>query len=113
MATDPFRLRTLKASFNKLRGRSVCRILKTKTWSTLSRPKPELKTSLSNLRTYLTPANPQMPNLYLVLKGLKPLRSSKIDIKALTNLICENFHVVDVKIYRKFSEPNKTIDKYF
>ena len=54
-----------------------------------------------------------MPNLYLVLKGLKPLRSSKNDIKALTKLICENFNVVDVKIYQKFSETNKKIDNYF
>lgn len=72
-----------------------------------------LKSSLTDLKANLTPANPQMPNLYLILKGLKPLRSSKIDIKALTNLICENFDVVDVKIYQKFSEKNKKIDNYF
>ena len=73
----------------------------------------KLKLSLTDLKANLRPDNPQMPNLYLILKGLKPLRSSKIDIKALTNLICENFPVVDVKIYQKFSEINKKIDNYF
>lgn len=73
----------------------------------------KLKSSINHLKTDLKPANPQMPILYLILKGLKPLRSSKIDIKALTRLICENFPVVDVRIYQKFTESIKTIDKYF
>lgn len=73
----------------------------------------KLKSSLNHLKTDLEPANPQMPILYLILKGLKPLRSSKIDTKALTRLICENFPVVDVRIYQKFTESIKTIDKYF
>ena len=73
----------------------------------------KLKSSINHLKTDLKPTNPQMPILYLILKGLKPLRSSKIDVKALTRLICENFPVVDVKIYQKFRESIKTIDKYF
>jgi DNA repair exonuclease SbcCD nuclease subunit len=95
-------------------------------WDTISFPKQlknkdevnnfilqRLKISLNQLKTDLKPIDPQMPILYLVLKGLKPSKLPKINIKTLTNLICENFPVVDVRIYQKFSESNKTIDNYF
>ena len=95
-------------------------------WDTVSFPKQlknkdevknfilkRLKLSLNHLKTDLKPVNPQMPILYLVLKGLKPLGSSKVDIKAASKIILENFPVVDVRIYQKFSETNKKIDNYF
>ena len=73
----------------------------------------KLKSLLGCLKTDLKPIDPQMPILYLVLKGLKPSKSSKINIKTLTNLICETFPVVDVKIFQKYIETIKTIDNYF
>jgi len=73
----------------------------------------KLKSLLGCLKNDLKPIDPQMPILYLVLKGLKPSKSSKINIKTLTNLICETFPVVDVKIFQKYIETIKTIDNYF
>ncbi len=54
----------------------------------------------------------RIPALYLVLKGKKPLNLFKINEKELGNRICENFPVVDVKIYQKFTNSVVKLDKY-
>ncbi|MBY8980722.1 MAG: DNA repair exonuclease [Candidatus Lokiarchaeota archaeon] len=57
--------------------------------------------------------NIQTPVLFLVLKGKKPFYRCKIDKKELTQIICENLPVVDVRIYQKFSDFLKTLDTFF
>jgi len=52
----------------------------------------------------------QTPVLFLVLKGIKPFSKCKINKKELTQTICENLPVVDVRIYPKFSNFLKTLD---
>ena len=54
----------------------------------------------------------RIPALYLVLKGKMPGKSFKINEKELRNRICENFPVVDVKIYQKFANGITKLDKY-
>jgi len=56
--------------------------------------------------------NIQTPVLFLLLKGKKPFYRCKIDKKELTQLICENLPVVDVRIYQKFSDFLKTLDTF-
>ena len=58
-------------------------------------------------------SNIQTPVLFLVLKGKKPFYRCKIDKKELTQIICENLPVVDVRIYQKFSDFLKTLDTFF
>jgi len=58
------------------------------------------------------PLNIQIPVLFLVLKGKKPFYRCKIDAKELTQTICENLPVVDVRIYQKFSNFLKTLDTF-
>ena len=58
------------------------------------------------------PSNIQIPVLFLVLKGKKPFYKIKIDTKELTQLICENLPVVDVRIYQKFSDFLTKIDTF-
>jgi len=57
-------------------------------------------------------SNIQTPVLFLVLKGKKPFYRCKIDKKELTQIICENLPVVDVRIYQKFSDFLKTLDTF-
>ncbi|MHA1242351.1 MAG: metallophosphoesterase family protein [Promethearchaeota archaeon] len=57
-------------------------------------------------------SNIQTPVLFLLLKGKKPFYKCKLNIKELTQLICENLPVVDVRIYQKFSDFLKTLDTY-
>jgi len=54
----------------------------------------------------------QIPVLFLVLKGMKPHHRCKINKKELTQKICENLPVVDVRIYQKFSDFLKTLDPF-
>ena len=54
----------------------------------------------------------KIPLLNLVLKGKIPLKSKKLNTRELTNLICEKFPVVDVRIYQKFTNSLTTLDKY-
>ena len=56
------------------------------------------------------PYSIQTPVLFLVLKGKKPFYKCKIDIKEITQIICDNLPVVDVRIYQKFSDFLKTLD---
>ena len=58
-------------------------------------------------------SNIQTPVLFLVLKGKKPFYRCKIDKKEITQLVCENLPVVDVRIYQKFSDFLKTLDTFF
>jgi len=53
-----------------------------------------------------------MPILYLILKGIKHSKLCKINEKDLRKQICDNFPIVDVKIYQKFRNPLKTLDNY-
>ncbi|MFX0022118.1 MAG: exonuclease SbcCD subunit D [Candidatus Hermodarchaeota archaeon] len=72
----------------------------------------KLESSLKDLNHKYHPSSPQMPILYLILKGIKPSKSCKIKEKELRIKICDIFPVVDVKIYQKYSISLKTIDNY-
>lgn len=52
------------------------------------------------------------PVLFLVLKGVKPLKSCKINSKELKKLICEHLYIIDVKVYKKFQELTRTLDNF-
>ncbi|UCD01423.1 MAG: DNA repair exonuclease [Promethearchaeota archaeon] len=71
-----------------------------------------LSSSLKYLNFDIHPSNPQMPILYLILKGKEPSRSCRINEKDLKRKICYNLPLVDVKIYQKFRKPLKTLDSY-
>jgi DNA repair exonuclease SbcCD nuclease subunit len=58
------------------------------------------------------PSNIHIPVLFLILKGRKPFYKIKIDTKNLTQLLCENLPVVDVRIYQKFSDFLTKIDTF-
>ena len=72
----------------------------------------KLKSSLKYLNYDLHPSIPNMPILYLILKGIEPDNSCKISEKDLKTKICEIFPVVDVRIYQKFVQSLKTLDNY-
>ncbi len=72
----------------------------------------KLKSSLKYLNYDFHPSTPQMPILYLILKGIKPLKSCKINKKDLSLKICNKFPIVDVRIYQKFVKSLKTLDNY-
>ena len=52
------------------------------------------------------------PCLFLNVGGVKPFNTCKVNKKELELLICEQFPVIDVKIYQKFTEPVKSILSY-
>ncbi|NVM16345.1 MAG: metallophosphoesterase [Candidatus Lokiarchaeota archaeon] len=56
--------------------------------------------------------NVQNPVLFLLLKGKKPFHRCKLDKKELTQRICENLPVVDVRIYQKFSDFLTKLDTF-
>jgi len=70
--------------------------------------RPVFKYLEPNIKT----SNVKIPTLYLVLKGKKPRNSFKVNEKELRIRICENFPVVDVKIYQKFTNGIIRLDKY-
>jgi DNA repair exonuclease SbcCD nuclease subunit len=72
----------------------------------------KLKSSLKYQNYNLHISFPNMPMLYLILTGIKPIKSYKINEKELRKKICNNFPVIDVKIYQKFLIPTKTLDHY-
>jgi len=72
----------------------------------------KLKSSLKHLNSNLHPSNPQMPILYLILKGTEPVKSCKINEKDLRIKICNILPVIDVRIYQKFVRSLKTLDNY-
>jgi len=71
----------------------------------------KLKLPLGSLKVDIDPGNLKMPILYLILKGKNPCKSCRINEKELRRLICDNFPIVDVKVYQKFTS-FETIDKY-
>ena len=72
----------------------------------------KLKTSLKQLERDIHPSNPDMPILYLILKGKKPNKSCKIKEKDFRDKICNQFPIIDVKVYQKFVTSLKTLDNY-
>ncbi|MFX1407110.1 MAG: exonuclease SbcCD subunit D [Promethearchaeota archaeon] len=68
--------------------------------------------SLAYLNRQKDPSNPEMPLLYLILKGKKPSSSFKLNEKDLRKKICEILPVVDIKIYQKFADSLRTLDNY-
>ena len=56
--------------------------------------------------------NIQIPVLFLVLKGKKPSTRYKINIKELTQLLCENLPIVDARIYQKYTNFLKTLTPF-
>ncbi|MFW9873733.1 MAG: exonuclease SbcCD subunit D [Candidatus Thorarchaeota archaeon] len=70
----------------------------------------KLKSLLRHLDSNIHPANPCVPILYLLLKGIKPI--CKINEKELRKKICDIFPVIDVRIYQKFRNSLKTLDNY-
>ena len=60
----------------------------------------KLKKKFNCVKEYThNPSDIQNPVLFLVLKGKKPFYKCKIDTKELTEILCENLPVVDVRIY--------------
>jgi DNA repair exonuclease SbcCD nuclease subunit len=47
----------------------------------------------------------KFPVLYLTLKGIKPPKMCKINLNELKTEILNNFSIIDVKIYQKYSSP--------
>ena len=72
----------------------------------------KLKSSLKYLNYDIHPSNPQMPLLYLILKGIEPSKSCKINEKDLRIKICDTLPIVDVSIYQKYVKSLKTLDNY-
>ena len=72
----------------------------------------KLNSSLKYLNHELEPSDLQMPILYLILKGIEPSKSCKINDKDLRRKISESFPIVDVQIYKKFQVPLRTLDNY-
>jgi len=72
----------------------------------------KLKSSLKYLNYDLHPSIPKVPILYLILKGIEPDNSYKINEKDLKIKICDIFPIVDVRIYQKFVQSLKTLDNY-
>ncbi len=73
----------------------------------------KLKNLLKNLRDDLEPSDPKVPLLFLLLKGIEPAKSCKIDEKYLSKILTETLPLIGVRIYQKFKNPLKTIDKFF
>ncbi|MFX1411346.1 MAG: exonuclease SbcCD subunit D [Promethearchaeota archaeon] len=72
----------------------------------------KLKISLNNLDPDIEPSNYKMPILYLILKGSKPSNSCKINVKELSKSIISEIPIVDVRIFQKFTNSSKLLDKY-
>jgi DNA repair exonuclease SbcCD nuclease subunit len=72
----------------------------------------KLESSLKYLTYDLSSSHSQMPMLYLILKGFEPIKPFKIHEKELRQKICDIFPVIDVRLYRKFKNPLKTLDSY-
>ncbi|MFX0041561.1 MAG: exonuclease SbcCD subunit D [Candidatus Hodarchaeota archaeon] len=72
----------------------------------------KLKQSLNTLNPNIEPSNSMMPVLYLILKGLKPSKLCNIKERELSKLIINEIPVVDVRIYQKFTNSSKSLDKF-
>ncbi|MFX1502035.1 MAG: exonuclease SbcCD subunit D, partial [Promethearchaeota archaeon] len=58
----------------------------------------KLSSSLKYLNCNTDPSNPQIPLLYLILKGKEPSKSCKINEKELRRKICETYPILDANI---------------
>ncbi|MFW9947471.1 MAG: exonuclease SbcCD subunit D, partial [Candidatus Odinarchaeota archaeon] len=72
----------------------------------------KLKVKMNRSADELDLSNPEVPMLYLVLKGWKPLLKYKLNEKDLKTEILQSLHVVDVKIFQKFSDPIKNLNEF-
>ncbi|MFX1268647.1 MAG: exonuclease SbcCD subunit D [Promethearchaeota archaeon] len=72
----------------------------------------KLKVEMSRSDDELDLSNPEIPMLYLVLKGWKPLLKYKLNERDLKAEILKSLNVVDVKIYQKFSDPIKKLNEF-
>ena len=72
----------------------------------------KLRVEINRAEDEIDPTNPEVPMLYLVLKGWKPLLKYKLNEKDLKTEILQSIRVVDVKIYQKFSDPIKNLNEF-
>ena len=71
-----------------------------------------LKIRFNHKNFFNTQIKDEKPILYLILKGKRPFASSKINEKELSNLIVQSFPIIYAKIYQKFTNSLRTMDKY-
>jgi len=72
----------------------------------------KLRVVINRSEDEIDPTSPEVPMLYLVLKGWKPLLKYKLNEKDLKAEILQSIRVVDVKIYQKFSDPIKNLNEF-
>lgn len=60
----------------------------------------------------LEPSDNKIPVLYLTLKGVKPLKTCKVDLAQLKREILTSVPVIDVQIYQKYSEPAILLENF-
>ncbi|MFX0071139.1 MAG: exonuclease SbcCD subunit D [Candidatus Hermodarchaeota archaeon] len=72
----------------------------------------KLRKQLPFLNSKVKISNLDSPFLFLSLKGKKPTKNCRIDLKDLRRKILEEFAVVEVKIYEKYEENTTKIDIY-
>jgi DNA repair exonuclease SbcCD nuclease subunit len=72
----------------------------------------KLSSSLKYLNCDIHPTDPQMPLLYLILRGREPSKSCKINEKDLRRKICGIYPILDAIIYQKFEKSLNTLDNY-
>lgn len=72
----------------------------------------KLESMFKYTKATLKPSDAKMSVLNLVLKGKKPLKSKKINVREISEMICNKYPVVDVKIYQKFNNSLTTLDRY-
>ena len=71
-----------------------------------------LKSCFNHKNFNETQINDEKPILYLVLKGKRPFTSCKINEKELSNKIVQILPILYAKIYQKFTNSLRTLDKY-
>ena len=71
-----------------------------------------LKIRFNHKNFFNTQMKDEKPILYLILKGKCPFASCKINEKELSNQIVQSFPIIYAKIYEKFTNSLRTMDKY-
>jgi len=72
----------------------------------------KLRVEINRSTDDLDLSNPEVPMLYLVFKGWKPLLKYKLNERDLKAEILQSLRVVDVKIYQKFTDPIKNLNEF-
>jgi DNA repair exonuclease SbcCD nuclease subunit len=72
----------------------------------------QLTQYLKDLRKEQLPTIYQLPLLYLKIIGLKPVKTCKITKKDIRKLICNNFSILDARVYFEYNRASKSIVKY-